>query len=231
MINTKTSIQNRSVELTKLSKLYQKIYTFQLALGNQNISQAHYNLSISSNYKFIWFRVAKSGTRTLFNLFDKHNIKLSADHAMAVRYNTRAYLNYFKFAFVRNPWDRVFSCWKNKVLQENYFGFNPSDHVKMQDFSNFIGFIENTDLEKANHHIKLQSALIDLNNVDFVGKLENFDQDIKTVFSNIGIPFKSSLHLNKTDIGYAYQKAYTTKLKEQIAKKYAADIDAFGYTF
>lgn len=41
--------------------------------------------------KFIWFRVAKVGTRSVFNIFDEIKINLEAKHPMCCRYPEELY--------------------------------------------------------------------------------------------------------------------------------------------
>lgn len=73
-------------------------------------STNQYNLTISHESKFIWFRVAKVGTRTILNHLRKSNVSLDVEHASFIHYPVKSYENYFKFAFVRNPWGRLVSC-------------------------------------------------------------------------------------------------------------------------
>ena len=75
-----------------------------------------YNLTISHAKKFLWYRVAKVGTRTILHHLKKQNVSLDVEHASFIRYTPSLYHDYFKFAFVRNPWDRVVSCWAEKIL-------------------------------------------------------------------------------------------------------------------
>lgn len=86
-------------------------------------STRKYNLSISNKYKFIWFRVAKVGTRTIFSRLADDGLTLDLESPYGIHYIPKLYGEYFKFAFVRNPWDRLVSCWQNKVVQMNYFKF------------------------------------------------------------------------------------------------------------
>ena len=100
----------------------------------RGLSSDLYNLTISHSYRFVWFRVAKVGTRTMLGHFEASGIKLDVEHAMGIPYPRGMFEGYFKFAFVRDPFARLVSCWKNKVSDENYFGLNDTLRREFEDF-------------------------------------------------------------------------------------------------
>lgn len=67
--------------------------------------------------------------------------------------------------------------------------------------------------------------------VDFVGKVENYEQDIAVVFSRIGLPRPDSLaHANPSkakSFSYFYRNPDDIRV---IYDKYRSDFDLFGYT-
>mgnify|MGYP006279717631 CR=1 FL=1 len=65
--------------------------------------------------------------------------------------------------------------------------------------------------------------------VDFIGKVENLNEDIDKVFEIIGINGKIP-HLNKTK-RKKYKKYYTEETKKIVEGLYKKDIENFGYTF
>lgn len=107
------------------------------------------------------------------------------------------YKNYFKFTFVRNPESRLISAWKDKVLHQNYFKFDEKTHEAYKTFENFLSYVETLDVTSCDQHLMSLNALIDFDNIDFVGKLENFDEDATYVANKLGIHYEPKT-LNKT---------------------------------
>jgi len=194
-------------------------------------SQNRYNLTISHQYKFIWFRVAKVGTRTILNYFKENAVPLDVEHASFIRYPYRKYRNYFAFALVRNPWDRLVSCWFDKVVRKNLFAFAEKEREKMKSFENFVQYVGQLDLHSSDRHIRLQSELIDLNNVHFVGRYESFEDDFKRILNYLGAPLSSLEKKNVSTDRLPYQEYYTDKLIDKVARLYQRDIQIFGYQF
>ncbi len=192
---------------------------------------ACYNITASDELKFVWFRVAKVGTRTTYNRLVENGAKLSVNHAYGHPYNADDFADYFKFAFVRNPWDRLVSCWLNKVIRKNAFEFSDSHHEKMKDFAAFVAWVEGQNLSEGDIHIRAQSSLIDLNDCDFFGRMENFENDLAYVFSKLGLPTHNRSVRNQSGQRKPYQEYYTPELVDQVGEIYSKDIRLFGYKF
>ena len=93
-----------------------------------------YDLTISHQHRFIWFRVPKNGTRTFLKSMESNCVALDVVEAHMIRYPLRDYHDYYKFAVVRNPWDRLVSCWHNKILTKNRFRLPEDLHRRLHDF-------------------------------------------------------------------------------------------------
>ncbi len=156
-----------------------------------------YFISISFKHKALWYRVAKVGTRSI-----KQHLEEDADgnviYSSEAPYNPSLYKGYFKFAFVREPLDRFVSAWKDKVLERNYFKFSAEEHERMKDLDQFITWVETLDISTCDEHLREQTALIDLEQVDYIGKFENFNQDLIYVLDKLNIPNDVVYHENRT---------------------------------
>jgi len=194
-------------------------------------SQKRYFITLSHEKKFLWFRVAKVGTRTILNILRKSDFKLHADQALNCHYPSKLYYDYFKFAFVRNPWDRLVSCWKNKVLKSNLYNFSEDERLRMKEFRNFVEYVSKLDIKHCDVHLKLQSELIDLNNIDFIGRFENFNDDLNEVLNKLEIEIDEIEKKNVSNFGKDYKDYYDEELIEIVARIYSKDIMLFSYTF
>jgi len=194
-------------------------------------SSGQYNITISHERKFIWFRVAKVGTRTILNHLKKCNVNLDVEHASFLHYPVKSFDDYFKFGFIRNPWSRLVSCWQDKVVNSNLYNFDDSMLGKMQDFENFVEYVSNLNIENCDRHLRLQSTLIDLNNIDYIGRMESFDDDANYIFRKLGLSKKEVRPKNVTSNKKPYQEYYSKDLAKEVAQIYRKDIQIFGYQF
>lgn len=152
-------------------------------------------------------------------------------------YGKKKFDDYFKFTFVRNPWDKTLSAYnflKKGGINHQDREFNKTILVEFPTFEKFIieGF--HKDIIKNWVHFMPQYWYVyDGNNlvVDFVGKFENIQQDFDHVRNVLGTgnPLK---HLNETKVNKThYRKIYTKEMEEKIAKVYEKDIQLFSYSF
>ena len=192
-----------------------------------------YTVTISKEYKFVWYQVAKVGTRTILNTLRESNVPLYMEDAYHTYVPPKPYEDYFKFAFIRNPYDRIVSCWLNKVYKrtDNRFKASKKMLVGMQTFSGFIDFVETLDLENCDEHIKSQSSLIDLSDINYIGRMEHFEQDVDEVFCHLGIKSKKLAVRNVTKSRKNYQEYYSENDIKRVSKLYKKDIQIFGYKF
>lgn len=203
------------------------------AAGEQSgwLSPLAYNLTVSHSHRFVWYRVAKVATRTIRHHCESHGVSLDVDHAMRVRYPLASYADYFTFAFVRDPLDRFVSAWHDKVVYHNYYDFDPATHDRMQVVEEFARWVATQDLSAVpgtDQHLTLQSRMIDLNRVDFVGRLETFDRDFAEVCERVGAPAVPTAPRNQTAPGGRDRQA-SDELRGLVAQMYRRDYQVLGY--
>ncbi len=132
--------------------------------------------------------------------------------------------NYFKFTFVRNPWDwqvSLFHFMRSQPLHRQY-----RLALRFEDFDEYIAW-------RITQEPRLQKAfVVDESGkmlVDFVGKFENITDDFAKICDLIKVT-ASLPHMNRTS-HRPYQEYYNLNTRELIRKHFEEDIELFGYEF
>ncbi len=222
--------QTNPNKLNRKSRLLQNIYQ-KIQISSLYPSAGRYHLTLSYEKKIIWFRVAKVGTRTFLHHLIKNQVALDIRHASYIYYPVNIYEDYFKFAFVRNPWDRLVSGWLDKIVDKNMFRFKKEEQQKLLKLESFVDFLSQKQAIFNDRHFCPQSSLIDLNNIDFIGRMESFEEDMVSICTRAGIPFHEIESKNVTENRKDYRAYYTDKLASTVADLYKKDIQIFGYKF
>ncbi|HUQ36120.1 MAG TPA: sulfotransferase family 2 domain-containing protein [Aestuariivirga sp.] len=136
---------------------------------------------------------------------------------------------YFKFAIVRNPWDKLVSQYtylrKRKDLQ-HYLGVTAE--------TTFAQYIEAAALSD---HVQLTPQVDFVNDenglsiVDFIGRFETLKEDAQRIFSRIGIQNMILPHTQRSLREKDYRSYYTAETRDRVAQIYERDIALFKYKF
>ncbi|CAH7388204.1 conserved hypothetical protein [Vibrio chagasii] len=150
------------------------------------------------------------------------------------------YENSFVFSFVRNPWSRLLSAYKFvKKGRTETMGVRNLKQYQVPEFESFERFLmEWLPKKKLNEldFIFQPQYLFLLNEnrqpiVDFIGKIENFDDDIEFVEGRLGYSLDIEHH-NSTKDGGCYKDEYKNKaMINMVRELYSEDIKIFGYEF
>jgi len=132
--------------------------------------------------------------------------------------------NYFKFAFVRNPWDWQVSLY-HFALQ------TPRHHQhklikNMQSFDEYIEWRVAKDLRLQKEFLYDNEKLL----VDVVGKMESIESDFLEICQKVGLP---PIHLPKKNPSKHkhYTEYYTEHTRQLVAEAFEEDINTFRYEF
>ena len=133
---------------------------------------------------------------------------------------------YFKFAFVRNPYQRVLS---------EYFWLNQKNISKVKvSPENFTKWIDEfySVIDK-DHKLTQYEYLYDENKnvlVDFIGTVENFDEDFTTITKKFGRPmFAKEYNSSRVKKSVNHSSYLTQENKEKIYNLFKIDFETFGY--
>jgi len=211
-------------------------------------------MPISHKYKCIFIHIPKSGGTSILNALDiihgdtstenrkslvgwisSEDLKAYGFASPTLQHLTandirkiipeEIFKNYYKFAIIRNPWERMLS----QYLFDESLGL-PSIAGKPKKKVSFVEYLKDLSVFLRQEQYEF---ITDVNGnllVDYVGRLENLEKDFKIICKNIGAP-EPYLPFENTTKHTHYSEYYTEETKQIIQKLFKNDIEMFGYHF
>lgn len=206
---------------------------------------------VSHHHRFIFAAVPKTGTHAVRQALREHlgsgdaeQVRLFVDKRFpwealaAVQHGhlslrqvrphlgEEAFARYFKFAFVRNPFDRFVSYCAFMLRGSDDFQHRPRDVMRHFLFR-----------EPPERHILFQpqsALLVDDDGAtllaDHIGRVEDMQASYDAICARIGIPSRTLDRINASSHG-DYRLYYDQALIDGVAARYAQDLELFGYGF
>lgn len=179
---------------------------------------------ISHKHKFIFIHIPRTGGTSIECLFDseigegKHGSLFSIEKKIDIS-------NFFKFSFIRNPWDITIS----KYFAPYYHEIN-----KLSDKS-LLYFLENY-FPAPNEAGDSFHDYFDPIKMDFIGRFETRETDLDYISNKIGIQLDPKFSVKSKEMQRKrskkhYTEYYDDETKQIVAERYAKDIEYFGYEF
>ncbi len=138
---------------------------------------------------------------------------------------------YYKFGFVRNPWDLLVSLYHFMLSDPEI-----PRHAEVKALANFEAFIDWSVREAAPFPkgiTKLQADMLTGTDgqllVDVIGRYETLREDFARICRHVGID-AALPHLNRSR-HRDYRTYYTDRTRALVAEHFRLDIDLLGYTF
>jgi hypothetical protein len=204
---------------------------------------------ISARHKFIFAAIPKTGTHSVRRALREHMAPSDLEqvglfvqkkfpipelaqlqHGHLSLQQVRPYIrpeewqSFFKFAFVRNPFDRFVSYCAfitraqgdferdpQKVMR-HFIANPPWPHILFQPQHSFVTGSDGQML------------------ADHIGRVEEMQQSYDEIAGRIGIPTAELERVNSSD-RRDYREYYDRELIEGVAKLYSRDLELFGYSF
>ncbi len=190
----------------------------------------------------VFIHIPKTAGKSIFKSIYSIGLHESYGHVDVNAYlsilGKKKFDKYFKFAFVRNPWSRLYSAY-NFACQGG-FGSSDKDALTLKkqleniDFPEFIKRFLSKELIEKYIIFKPQytfvcdaSYKILLNRVCY---FENMEDEYIYLSKRFGI-VDPMPHVNKSIKNNFYQDAYDEEMKKIVADFYSIDIELFGYNF
>jgi hypothetical protein len=133
------------------------------------------------------------------------------------------YAALFKFAFVRNPWDRVVSRYAHLLRSTDR-----RRHSFISGLEKFEDFLK-WEIERGSDQYPYVTDAQGNQIVDFIGHYERLAEDFATVCARLKINAELP-HANVSE-HRDYRSYYTPETREFVAKKFRRDIEMFHYDF
>jgi len=202
---------------------------------------------INDKYKFIFFHVPKAaGTSVMHALqsLEGNNNRLLAktkhetlsEFSVSWRKRRGVFINqnpekYFRFAFVRNPWVRMYSFYtylKEMRPRHEIDSINSFQHFLLQSCDSQSWVNELRSMKPQLDYFMTMDGAFDM---DFVGHFEFLQEDLKCIGQDIGVDIKIH-HLNRTNkVISDYRECYDQEMIKIVSLRFQKDIETFGYTF
>lgn len=204
---------------------------------------------ISHAHRFIFFAIPKTGTHSIrralrvhmdkddleqVGLFENRSLPypdiaaLKHGHITAQQIRPvlgeEAFNAYFKFAIVRNPFDRFVSYCAFVARTNGLFAANPRsfmrsilqarpfDHILFRPQSDFVADADGRLM------------------VDFIGRVERLQSDYDRICDTIGIPRSELTRVNESS-HRDYREYFDEELVAMVSELYRADLELFDYAF
>jgi hypothetical protein len=215
---------------------------------------------INNTHKFIFIHIPKNAGTTINTLLSHYTYWIDVElggtvhgEALAPLYlkrfgigkHTRAnqvrnlvgeriWENYFKFAFVRNPYARAFSVYRFLKQWRNWEG-----SAAMAKFATFEDFLL-SDMFKNNPgpdsiFLPQHTWIEDINGnslLDFIGSVEKIGRSLNVIADRIGIKLDSNSVPVKNDSGDPdeFRRSYSAAAIDIVRQRYKRDFFLFGYS-
>lgn len=217
--------------------------------------QNNTNISLVNNY--IYFAVDKVANSTIkqylfdieyapvnkkvYNLYDPRCSPLLSPYQLP--YSADGLLcdsGLYKFAFVRNPYSRLLSCYLDRILtlsSRPSRQFRKKLKTKEFCFSDFVELVCSQKSSEQNSHWRTQSKdiLYDYVSFDFIGKFEHLEPDLQRLHRNLfgsdfdPVVLKNNYSPQKTSAGDKIIENYSQKLLDMVFDAYREDFEKFDY--
>jgi chondroitin 4-sulfotransferase 11 len=198
------------------------------------------SMVISDRHRCIFVHVQKTGGASIEALLRQSDPTISGGMHMQRRHHfarairpiagAERWERYFKFAFVRNPWDRLVSWYHMCMQVATPNAFSAYVRANAPTFDAFVtgagsGMGERTTHNQLDYITDENGAPM----LDFVGRYETLQQDFARIGDKLGLDCPLP-HVNRSQ-HRDYREYYSDTTRRIVAERFARDIAYFGYEF
>ena len=215
---------------------------------NRKIRREKPEIWVLSDISVGYIQIPKVATRSIRQCLTRYHLEVAQDASVESAGGSESYgihksqkriyelkRDVFIFAFVRNPLDRLYSCYKNKVMDPfikggvNLFA-NHGIELGIS-FEDFVDIIVDIPDSKIDRHIRSQHWFLTYNDnllPDYVGRLESFEQDWNFLVQRYSFPIPPHINQTRSDDNSKWSY-YSRRSARLVAQRYEKDIELFNY--
>lgn len=198
---------------------------------------------ISRKKKFVFIHIPKNAGSTIRTILSPYASSQAGTHFHAGARDLSLPDIYYKFAFVRDPWERMVSIYE---FTKKRYNETPDAYKHMAGYNQlnweFSDWLLKGSMWEGNFKaniipsVQRRSQEYYVNDeagnqlVDFIGRVDNFNNDIQTVLNHLGIPAVDIPIINSTSYN-DYRSYYTQKEIDFISEHFRWEIGKYGYSF
>jgi hypothetical protein len=216
---------------------------------------------VSSQHKYVAFMAAKAACSTIklalhqfetpdvtvenwWDIHFDHAVPSLADHSTDAVVEMLSASDWFRFCIVRNPYDRLASAWKQKLLSNVDSGYQwLRDEIRAEfgviaeepiPFRAAVDYLVGNHNMAADPHWSPMTTTMrpDIVDYDAVGRFETFAKDFADILRRIGAPndvvWMAGVVTNATP-AVSLAELYDEGLAKRVYTHYEADFEAFAY--
>jgi hypothetical protein len=178
------------------------------------------SLNICNKKKIGFIHIVKTGGSKIENLFFDKPGNSGSNHDGIEKFEN--YYNYYLFSFVRNPYLRIISIYNYLIKGGNQSVTDKSLLSNNTTIDTFLLKYNDTNLP----HLKSQyDYLKNNNNINFIGKFENFTEDIKYLCTKFNVKYNNNICRKIEYDNYIIKPSFISKVNEL----YKIDFETYNY--
>jgi hypothetical protein len=241
----------------------QEVATLVDARRKSDPTSTFYYTRVSTKHRYVWVSVQKVASVTIGialreldgipltdgALWDDEEVPKLQDFTTSEIAEMLTSEEWFRFCFVRNPFDRLLSAYKDKIMRVNAESWYRNVQSEIRErydyplrdgeragrvaFRDFVRFVTEGGHSGDGHWCSQSARLMqDMIPYDFIGHFQTFQKDLEAVLDRLDAPagvreMASTVRGQSPRINLAV--AYDRELAAAVHAWYSEDFGAFGY--
>ncbi|MEM1326638.1 MAG: sulfotransferase family protein [Bacteroidota bacterium] len=212
------------------------------------VSDSNIPINLDDTQQLIYIHIPKNAGTSIAEKLGFEQSSHATISQIQAQLSPEQFERYFKFSFVRNPFDRFLSLYNYARLKESRYhsAINPEkalwgkhldydllEHATLNQCAHYLLEGRLRHDEGWNHWLPQVNWLKDGNGnipLDFIGRVETIPEDFKQLATQLNIDGELP-YLNKSKRIIDYKDCYDKETQKIVSDYYKEDLETFGYQF